>query len=74
MMEYHEKLYRLEKKKDNGEAMSGHERMELEYLTEIVLLKDKILDVRKCLMFIADNVQPGEPVWKKTILALSYIK
>lgn len=48
MVDY-ERLSSLKYKKDNGYAMSGHEQMELHYLTELIILEDKLKEAIKCL-------------------------
>jgi hypothetical protein len=49
MFSEHEIYDKLQKKKDNGEAMSGHERMQLDYVTQIIVLKTKL---KMCVDFI----------------------
>lgn len=78
----------LQKKKDTGQSMSGHERMELHYVTEIIILKDQLKEAVKALEFYEDghNYEAHESqsyvVWEakedfsgaRAYKALEYIK
>lgn len=51
----HERYRELQYKKDTGQAMSGHERMELSYLTELFLLRDKLKTAKEFISQVADK-------------------
>jgi len=88
MISLHEIYHSLQKKKDTGQSMSGSERMELNYVSQIIILEDKLKEALKVLEFYADgnNYKPHESqsyvVWEakeefsgqKASSVLDYIK
>jgi hypothetical protein len=52
---------KLQKKKDRGEAMTGHEVMQLKLITEIIILKDQLKEATKALEIIA-GYSPVKPM------------